>query len=148
LIELDECPSENEIVGFLDGALSDPERDQIEAHCADCERCQEGLAHGMQDTGAAIGSPDDSAGPLKAEIASAILGVLDETEAAEAVVGKRIGRFEILAVQGRGQFGVVYRARDTQLGRLVAVKVMQLRRSQGQLVVETLRRRGCSTPTS
>jgi eukaryotic-like serine/threonine-protein kinase len=139
VIELDDCPSENEIVGFLDGVLSDPERTRIEAHCAGCERCREGLAHAMDDaTGAAIGSSEGVVDLLKTEIESVILGVLDETAAVEAVVGQRIGRFEIVAVQGRGQFGVVYRARDTQLGRMVAVKVMRLRGQRDRSVVETL----------
>jgi serine/threonine protein kinase/tetratricopeptide (TPR) repeat protein len=139
VIELDDCPTENEIVGFLESALSDPERARVEAHCASCERCREALAHATQDTaGSAIGSPDDAAVLLRNEIESVIAGVLDETAATEAAVGKRIGRFEIVAVQGRGQFGVVYRARDTQLGRMVAVKVMQLREPRGRSMVERL----------
>jgi serine/threonine protein kinase len=51
--------------------------------------------------------------------------VLSDAVSSDELVGTRIGRFEILARQGRGQFGVVYRARDTQLGRLVAVKIMR-----------------------
>jgi TolB-like protein/tRNA A-37 threonylcarbamoyl transferase component Bud32/tetratricopeptide (TPR) repeat protein len=139
VIELDDCPSENEIVGFLDGGLAERDRARIEAHCARCERCREGIAHAMPDaTGAAIGSSEDVADLLKTQIESVILGVLDETAAVEAVVGQRIGRFEVVAVQGRGQFGVVYRARDTQLGRMVAVKVMRLRGRRDRSVVETL----------
>jgi serine/threonine protein kinase len=35
----------------------------------------------------------------------------------------RLGKFELLGVVGRGTFGVVYRALDTELGRHVAVKM-------------------------
>ena len=35
----------------------------------------------------------------------------------------RLGKFELLEAVGRGAFGTVYRARDTELDRIVAVKV-------------------------
>lgn len=40
-------------------------------------------------------------------------------------VGDRLGRFEILGALGAGGVGDVYRARDPQLHREVAIKVLR-----------------------
>jgi serine/threonine protein kinase len=38
--------------------------------------------------------------------------------------GNRLGPYEILAAIGAGGMGEVYRARDTRLDRIVAIKVL------------------------
>ena len=41
----------------------------------------------------------------------------------DSTLPKAIGKFELLEVVGRGAFGIVYRARDRDLDRIVAIKI-------------------------
>ena len=52
----------------------------------------------------------------------------------ERVVAGRWGRLELLELVGKGTFGEVYRARDSQLQREVAVKLLHVRRPHDGLV--------------
>jgi eukaryotic-like serine/threonine-protein kinase len=47
----------------------------------------------------------------------------DRTETYRQVVADRIGPYELLNRVGIGQFGAVWRAKDTRLGRIVALKI-------------------------
>ena len=61
----------------------------------------------------------------------------------QPTAGTRLGRFELLREIGRGGFGVVFEARDTELGRHVAVKVVRWDRLSGprrEQHLESLRR--------
>jgi len=56
----------------------------------------------------------------------------DEAWQDASVAPTELGRFKILRALGRGGFGVVYEAEDPELGRHVAIKVLQQRRGGGQ----------------
>src|SRR5437773_832132 len=63
---------------------------------------------------------------------------VDIGDAAE--VAKRLPQFEIITLLGRGGMGVVYKARQVQLDRLVALKILPPEDSRSPDFVERFRR--------
>jgi serine/threonine protein kinase len=47
----------------------------------------------------------------------------ESTTSWEKTAGQKLGKYELLETVGQGAFGTVYKARDTELDRVVAIKV-------------------------
>jgi serine/threonine protein kinase len=104
------------------------------SHCTDCERALAALDEQLDplvgqlralDPGGAVTA--DYVPPL---ILSAALKAREPR--APARVPRCLGRFELFEEVGAGSFGHVFRARDTELDREVAIKVLRAGRLAGQ----------------
>src|SRR5439155_6325642 len=66
--------------------------------------------------------------PVPQELLAAARSVAGERRdalSAPATFPRRLGKFELLEELGLGSFGHVFRARDTELGRIVAIKMLR-----------------------
>jgi protein kinase-like protein/uncharacterized protein DUF3365 len=139
------CPSQSQLKAFSVGNLSAASVERIEEHLAQCEHCQaalqtfdsyrDGLVEDLTQPHA-----EQSLEVPEPVLASARAAVLDlaGTRRAELTIDSgrhfarllaegpcRLGRFELLAELGMGSFGYVFRARDLELDRTVAIKVQR-----------------------
>ena len=73
-------------------------------------------------------------------VAAEILG----DDARELLVGRQIGAYQIVSHLGTGGMGEVYRARDTKLGRDVAIKILPTRLHRRSRAAGALRTRGAA----
>ncbi len=144
------CPSPDRLSALLAGGLSEPEQAALARHLDGCEACQQTLQRLASDGEAW----SETASKLHAVQAAGPAGpglrrVLDAFQAPDgadrtqaepadthdedlAFLGPpreaghlgRLDHYEVLEVVGRGAFGVVLKAFDEVLHRVVAIKVM------------------------
>lgn len=101
------------------------------------------MAESLEERDSAVVSSAGDPGPL-----SRLLQELADASGEDALdawkkelhPGDRVGRFEIRREVGRGGFGAVYEAFDTELNRVVAVKTLRLSRPRRDLSSDWIRK--------
>jgi serine/threonine protein kinase len=124
------CPDQTELNDFVLGNLPRPDFLRVAEHvqgCALCEEALETLDRGSdpllcqlrQSVGVAIAED-----PVPPVLLAAARSVRSPRGAARERP-RRLGKFELLEELGTGSFGNVFRARDTELDRTVAIKILR-----------------------
>jgi serine/threonine protein kinase len=122
------CPGPNELAKFAVGDMPVDAFDRIANHVASCRDCEAAIdrlgpiddpllthLHGLDEVAA-------TAGHVPERLLQTARGV---RHAVEPSPRRQLGKFELLEELGVGSFGRVYRARDSQLGRTVAIKLLR-----------------------
>jgi tRNA A-37 threonylcarbamoyl transferase component Bud32 len=131
-----DCPTPEELSNFVLGRVSRRALDRVAAHVERCKSCQEALqaldavADPLLSSLRRPGSGDRPTDSLP----GAVVAAAARAAAAPAWPGegRRLGKFELLERLGVGAFGTVFRARDTELDRTVAIKVLRAGRLASQ----------------
>lgn len=147
-MENSSCPAPETLQAFSVGTIGDDQIDAVADHVAECSRCDEVLARLDEEsaTDSFVASLQSCSLNVTGEsdVSSAVVEVARRAGRATSSSlsnlsldpGKKyarrlndgpvlIGRFELESELGVGSFGYVFRARDTELDRTVALKVQR-----------------------
>jgi eukaryotic-like serine/threonine-protein kinase len=124
------CPERTELLACVLGNIPEDTFARVADHVEQCVACA-----------AALQALDDAPDPLLQRLRSTVLSEarhddplvekLVETahgrlgQGLPCVLPRQLGKFELLEELGAGSFGSVFKARDTELDRLVAIKVLR-----------------------
>jgi tRNA A-37 threonylcarbamoyl transferase component Bud32 len=116
------CPNPNDLAAFLEGLLEPEQAERLERHLDECSECRQIVAFG------------GSLGPRTSPVASSELrpekaplsaDVPKPSGAGLLAPGDQLDTFVVVRRLGTGGMGEVYLAKDAELGRRVAIKVIR-----------------------
>ena len=124
------CPSDDMLGAHLEHALDDQEAARVVSHLDDCDACRAIVVAAVRDSA----TPRLARGTPSLHLAMPVAQP-------RALVGTRMGRYELRSLLGAGGMGQVYAAYDAELDRELAVKVLhpELARSAAVLAERLVR---------
>jgi serine/threonine protein kinase len=149
-----DCPDQAALAAFATGNLSGPAFQHIAHHVEHCRPCETALAALDDQTDSFLSRLRQSAGqqvpagePVPQDLLAAARSFCGEYGLAStpATTPRRLGKFELLEELGVGSFGHVFRARDTELDRIVAIKLLRAGRLATREEADRFVREGRST---
>jgi tetratricopeptide (TPR) repeat protein len=127
------CLSDEQAIALLEKRVNEATRQEIDAHLDGCDECRElvgalALTGGPETESAphidVLDTPGDGSITLLRSSASDARPSDPPSEGAPLHRGDMVDHFRVMRGLGRGAMGEVYLARDTMLGRKVALKII------------------------
>jgi serine/threonine protein kinase len=120
-----DCPGRADLAEFVTGNLPRKAFERIARHVEGCAACETALGALDEPTDSFLGHVRRAVleeAPAEEPVPRELLAVARRSPGGAL---RRLGKFELLEELGLGSFGHVFRARDTELGRLVAIKLLR-----------------------